>query len=117
MISIWYRFGGEHMGHAMKISVSRRKTCQLCDGTKLELVVPLLPTPVAVVCAFNVELQRQGKTIWGYGAARSGTTLISRMNLGKVIRFIVGDSPDKQGKFSLCLPEIQIISAEQGLKT
>jgi SAM-dependent methyltransferase len=110
------------------------------------------------------DLQRQGKTIWGYGAARSGTTLISQMNLGKVIRFIVDDSPDKQGKFSpgdhipilppqalyerkpdyafilawihapeivennqaflkqggkfiLCLPEIQVISADQGLKT
>ena len=110
------------------------------------------------------DLQRQGKTIWGYGAARSGTTLISQMNLGKVIRFIVDDSPDKQGKFSpgdhipilpskalyqqkpdyafilawihapkivennqaflkqggrfiLCFPEIQVISAEQGLKT
>lgn len=46
------------------------------------------------------DLKRQGKTIWGYGAARSGTTLIAQMNLGKVISFIVDDSPDKQGKFS-----------------
>ena len=46
------------------------------------------------------NLQRQGKTIWGYGAARSGTTLISQMKLGKVISFIVDDSPDKQSKYS-----------------
>lgn len=46
------------------------------------------------------DLKRQGKTIWGYGAARSGTTLISQMNLAKVITHIVDDSPDKQNKFS-----------------
>ncbi len=46
------------------------------------------------------ELKKQGKTIWGYGAARSGTTLISQMNLGKVISHIVDDSPAKQNKFS-----------------
>ncbi len=46
------------------------------------------------------DLQRQGKAIWGYGAARSGTTLISQMKLGKVISFIVDDSPDKQSKYS-----------------
>ena len=46
------------------------------------------------------DLKTQGKKIWGYGAARSGTTLISQMNLGKVISYIVDDSPDKQNKFS-----------------
>ena len=46
------------------------------------------------------DLKRQGKTIWGYGAARSGTTLIAQMNLAKVITHIVDDSPDKQNKFS-----------------
>lgn len=46
------------------------------------------------------DLKQQGKSIWGYGAARSGTTLIAQMNLGKVISYIVDDSPDKQSKFS-----------------
>jgi SAM-dependent methyltransferase len=46
------------------------------------------------------DLRRQGKTIWGYGAARSGTTLISQMKLGNVISVIVDDSPDKQDKYS-----------------
>jgi SAM-dependent methyltransferase len=46
------------------------------------------------------DLKRRGKSVWGYGAARSGTTLIAQMNLGKVISFIVDDSPDKQNKFS-----------------
>ena len=46
------------------------------------------------------DLKRQGKKVWGYGAARSGTTLIAQMNLGKVISYIVDDGPDKQDKFS-----------------
>jgi SAM-dependent methyltransferase len=46
------------------------------------------------------DFKREGKTIWGYGAARSGTTLIAQMNLSKVITHIVDDSADKQNKFS-----------------
>ena len=46
------------------------------------------------------DVRKQQKTVWGYGAARSGTTLIAQMNLGKVISCIVDDSPDKQNKLS-----------------
>jgi SAM-dependent methyltransferase len=46
------------------------------------------------------DLNSHGKRIWGYGAARSGTTLIAQMNLGKVISYIVDDSADKQNKYS-----------------
>jgi len=62
------------------------------------------------VTELTADLRARGKSLWGYGAARSGTTLISQMNLGKVISFIVDDSPDKQNKFSpgdhipICLP-------------
>lgn len=47
-----------------------------------------------------VGFKRQGMTIAGYGAARSGTTLISQMDLGNVLSFIVDDSPEKQNKLS-----------------
>lgn len=46
------------------------------------------------------ELHNQGKSIWGYGAARSGTTLIAQMDLGEVITRIVDDSPEKQNRLS-----------------
>jgi hypothetical protein len=46
------------------------------------------------------DLKGQGKTIWGFGAARSGTTLIAQMALGNIIEAIVDDNPDKQKKFS-----------------
>lgn len=46
------------------------------------------------------DYRRQGMTIAGFGAARSGTTLISQMGLGEVLSFIVDDNPDKQYKFT-----------------
>jgi SAM-dependent methyltransferase len=46
------------------------------------------------------------KTIAGFGAARSGTTLISQMEIAKFINFIVDDNKFKQGKYS---PAGQII--------
>lgn len=52
------------------------------------------------VASLVQDLQRNGKSLWGYGAARSGTTLIAQMDLGKAIRFIVDDGADKQNKFS-----------------
>lgn len=46
------------------------------------------------------DYKRQGMTIAGFGAARSGTTLISQMGLGKMLSFIVDDNPRKQHKFT-----------------
>lgn len=47
------------------------------------------------------EIQRDGKSVWGFGASRSGTTLISEMKLKNFIKYIVDDSPEKQNKYSL----------------
>ena len=47
-----------------------------------------------------VNYKKQGKTIAGFGAARSGTTLITQMGIGKMLDFIVDDNPEKQGKFT-----------------
>ena len=46
------------------------------------------------------EWKRRGATVAGYGAARSGPTLIAQLNLGKVISCIFDDHPQKVGKFS-----------------
>lgn len=46
------------------------------------------------------DFKKQGKTIAGFGAARSGTTLITQMGIGKLLDFIVDDNPEKQGKFT-----------------
>jgi hypothetical protein len=47
-----------------------------------------------------INYKNQGKTIAGFGAARSGTTLITQMGIGKLLDFIVDDDPEKQGKFT-----------------
>ena len=46
------------------------------------------------------KIKKEGKSIAGFGAARSGTTLISQFKIGEVIDYIVDDSSYKQGKFS-----------------
>lgn len=59
-----------------------------------------LQTLKSQVATLVADLQKQGQRLWGYGAARSGTTLIAQMNLGKAIECIVDDGADKQNKFS-----------------
>ena len=46
------------------------------------------------------EWKGRGITVAGYGAARSGPTLISQLGLTGVIDFIVDDHPQKVGRYS-----------------
>jgi hypothetical protein len=46
------------------------------------------------------EWKRKGLSVAGYGAARSGPTLISQLGLTGIIEYIVDDHPQKVGKFS-----------------
>jgi 2-polyprenyl-3-methyl-5-hydroxy-6-metoxy-1,4-benzoquinol methylase len=46
------------------------------------------------------NLKNSNATIAGYGAARSGPTLISQLGLTGVIEYIVDDHPQKVGKYS-----------------
>ncbi len=50
--------------------------------------------------AFVASQLAIGKRFWGFGSARSGTTLITQLRLGRVIENIVDDNPDKQYKFA-----------------
>jgi hypothetical protein len=52
------------------------------------------------VTGLVAQCQTQGKSIAGYGAARSGTTLIAQLGLGEVISYIVDDHPQKVNRFS-----------------
>lgn len=49
---------------------------------------------------FVRRVKAEGKTIAGFGAARSGTTLIAQLEIGDVIDCIFDDHPDKAGKYS-----------------
>jgi hypothetical protein len=46
------------------------------------------------------RLVKEGKTIVGYGASPSTTTLLYYFGLGNVLKYIVDDNPLKQGRFS-----------------
>ena len=56
-------------------------------------------TKQKVKSLFN-EIVQQKKTIAGFGAARSGTTLITQMQIGNMIEYMVDDNETKQGKYS-----------------
>ncbi len=49
---------------------------------------------------FIAHARKTGARIGGFGAARSGTTLIAQLELKDDIDFIVDNHPDKVGKFS-----------------
>ena len=46
------------------------------------------------------NIYREGKTICAYGAARSGTTILSYFDIGSQITFIVDDNENKHHKYS-----------------
>lgn len=50
--------------------------------------------------AFAEKAKEEGKTIAGFGAARSGTTLIAQLGISNDMEFILDNHPDKVGKFS-----------------
>lgn len=53
----------------------------------------------ARTAALTAKLKQDGKTIAGYGAARSGPTLITQLGLAGKIAYIVDDHPQKVGKY------------------
>ena len=93
--------GGPH-----KISPSVKKLISLENKKKIDKLKTLkkfskklYSLKVKIKKKF-INLKKDGKTIAGYGAARSGTTLITQMGLGKLIDFIVDDSTQKQGRYT-----------------
>ena len=46
------------------------------------------------------KLRREGKTIAGFGASITGTTLIYHFGIGGYLDYLVDDNPAKQGRFS-----------------
>ena len=53
----------------------------------------------ARTASMTADWRKQGKTIAGYGAARSGPTLITQLGLAGKIDYIVDDHPQKVGKY------------------
>jgi SAM-dependent methyltransferase len=95
----------QHKGGKFKVDQSVADLVALEDKRRLDKIETL--------AAFNDKVQdlrvrtksmvaglkASGKTIAGYGAARSGPTLIAQFGLAGKIDFIVDDHPQKVGKF------------------
>jgi len=96
----------QFVGGVYKISSSVKKLIELEEKHKLDNP-ETLKNFANIMRKLKEELgsmlakyKKQGKTIAGFGAARSGTTLITQMGIGKMLDFIVDDNPEKQGKFT-----------------
>lgn len=50
--------------------------------------------------AFLIEANRQGKSVAGFGASVTGTTLIYHFQIGEYIEYLVDDNLAKQGRYS-----------------
>ena len=104
--------GGSLIGTAQIIGGSQKISSSVKELVDLEVKEKLNSTETLKNFAKKIKtlkkelneiftkIKKEGKSIVGYGAARSGTTLITQMNLGKLIDYIVDDSPQKQGKFT-----------------
>lgn len=49
---------------------------------------------------FLVQAKKEGKTIAGFGASITGTTLIYHFEIGGYLDYLVDDNPAKQGRYS-----------------
>lgn len=52
------------------------------------------------IAAWAAKMKAQGAVVAGYGAARSGPTLISQLGLDGIIQYIFDDHPQKVGRYS-----------------
>lgn len=50
--------------------------------------------------AFLIQAKKEGKSIAGFGASITGTTLIYHFEIGKYLDYLIDDNPAKQGRFS-----------------
>lgn len=54
----------------------------------------------AETTAFLKQAKREGKSVAGFGASITGTTLIYHFEIGSYLDYLVDDNPAKQGRFS-----------------
>ncbi|MCF7762490.1 MAG: class I SAM-dependent methyltransferase [Verrucomicrobia bacterium] len=93
--------GGPHLeAPSVKESLRLEEARNIDKPETLKMFAAKLQQVKGELGGLIADFKNQGKSVWGYGAARSGTTLIAQMNLGGIISHIVDDSPDKQDMFS-----------------
>jgi len=89
-----------------KINNSVKDTLILEDKKKIDKIETLknfsknLNNTKQKIKSLFDKISEKKKTIAGFGAARSGTTLITQMQIGNLLEYMVDDNEQKQGKYS-----------------
>lgn len=90
--------------HAVRDSIPEilqlEESTQLNTRKKLDDFAKLLDNLCTETRALFDKAEQAGQVIGGFGAARSGTTLMAQLEIGDKIAYIFDDHPDKGGKFS-----------------
>jgi len=92
--------GGHKISPSVKKLIELEEKHKLDNPETLKNFANLIKKLKDELGSMLANYKKQGKTIAGFGAARSGTTLITQMGIGKMLDFIVDDNPEKQGKFT-----------------
>ena len=101
IIGIAKKIGGAHHEFpAVREMLTQEKLAGLATPDTVRRFGHSLASAAARLSAFTQQQQSNNRRFWGFGAARSGTTLIAQLGLGKIIERIVDDNPAKQGKFT-----------------
>ena len=101
IVGIAQKKGGPHpIRPSVYQAMVQEENLRLTDPETIKGFRASLANAGSKLTAFIKQQKLSGKRFWGFGAARSGTTLITQLDLGSVIECIVDDNPAKQGKFT-----------------
>ncbi len=96
----------QRKGGSRNVELSIEKFLQKEKSLGLNTLAPLHEFATKVgelrkkISSLAAEWRVHGTKVAGYGAARSGPTLISQLGLGDTIQYILDDHPQKVGRYS-----------------
>lgn len=98
--TVQVKSGGKPVERSVDQLVALEEERRLDDLTTLRQFAARLADLKSRAEALVRHWSRQGAKVAGYGAARSGPTLISQLGLTGAIEYILDDHPQKVGKYS-----------------
>jgi len=97
---VQHKNGPFHQSNSVINFINREKQIGLDGLEPFKNLQANLDTMKIKINEFFKNIKHQGKTISAYGAARSGTTLLSFFDISSKIDFIVDDNKEKHFKYS-----------------
>ena len=97
---VQHKGGPFHQSNSVINFINREKQAGLDDLETIENLQANLDSMKNQIKEFFKNIKYQDRTIGAYGAARSGTTLLSFFDIGSKVDFIVDDNEEKHFKYS-----------------